>query len=111
MVDESNTGWFDKLLALDPVVVRGFLASFIGVAAVVVGHAVAPETAQAIIEVVVALLALIASISARSKVTPNDKVVIFKPNLNRDRIVAGPASTNAPADVVVEAARIERAAA
>lgn len=77
---ESNPNFLQRLAALDPAILRGTILAIVGLVAVVTGSAIDNSTVELIINAAVALLALVAALVIRPAVTPNAKVIAFKPN-------------------------------
>lgn len=98
-----------RLLKLNPAIVRGLLVTLALVIAQVVGHTViSDDTISQIINGFSAIGSLIGAVWTRGAVTPNAKVVVYKPDpVNSDTVAAGPATitpTQANQTAVLEAA-------
>lgn len=107
----ENKNWFQKLLALDPLVVRGFITTLVGLVGAF-GITVTEGTSQAIIGFTLALLGLLTAIWGRPAVTPNAKVLAFQPRpIDAPQIVeAGEAAIVAGSDTAEQAAEVIKAA-
>lgn len=71
--------FFWKLTHLDPAVYRGIVVSVVGLLATF-GLILSDQNSGAIVAVVSAIAALVQAIWTRGAVTPNQKVVVYKPN-------------------------------
>ena len=75
----TSTGFFKKFIALDPLLVRGFVMAVIGLLTVT-GLVVTEGNQEAILGFVMALLTILTALWGRPAVTPNIKVLAFKPD-------------------------------
>lgn len=74
MTDEPT--WWEKLLKLDPALVRGAIVSIFALIGTALNTQL-DDTAQLVVSCVLALFALLASILIRPTVTPNAKVIVL----------------------------------
>lgn len=80
MESKSPNAW-QRILVLNPALVRGLLVSLAAILATVLGHTViSDDLITAIIDGFVAVSALVGAVWTRGAVTPNDKVVAYKPD-------------------------------
>ena len=86
----------------DPVMVRGFIVSVFGVVAMIFNVSFASGVVEAVANSVISVLALVAAIWTRPKVTPNSKVAIWvpSPKENPGHVVPGQASLSMNAKFV-----------
>lgn len=107
MTDELP--WWQKLLKLEPAMVRAALVALSGILALILGNTVFDETAvNAILEFYTSVSALVAAFFIRPAVTANAKVIVRDdtPLSATPTIVAGEAVTDAATmPAVVEAAQ------
>lgn len=98
--------WWEKLLKLDPALVRGFIVTFFGMLALVLGHQYGTEDVETVINFVVGFLGLVAAVVIRPAVTPNAKVIVRDdtPLSAAPTIVAGEATVAPQYDHAVEKA-------
>lgn len=89
--------WWQKLVKLDPALVRGFIVTVFALLATVLNKTIDDSTVQTVISFVVALFGLIAAIFIRPAVTPNAKVIV------RDDTPLAETPTIVPGEAVVEA--------
>ncbi len=75
----ENAGFWWKLIHLDPAILRGSVVSIMGLAAAF-GYLVNDQRQGAILGAIAAVLALAQALWTRRAVTPNAKVVVYKPN-------------------------------
>lgn len=104
VTDESP--WWQKLLKLNPAVIRGVLVAVLAVVAQVLGHTIVSDgMIDLIINAFTAIAPLLAGILIRPAVTPNAKVETYKPDpvSSPDVVVAGDASS-VQTGVIVEPA-------
>lgn len=69
--------WWQKLLKLEPAVIRGFIVSLVAFLAVILGHQFADKDVETIINFVVTLFSLLAALWIRPAVTANPKVIVY----------------------------------
>lgn len=69
--------WWQKLLKLEPAVIRGFVVSLVAFLAVILGHKFADGDVETIINFVVTLFSLLAALWIRPAVTANNKVIVY----------------------------------
>lgn len=77
-IPENPSFWW-KLVNLDPVLVRGAVMSFAALAATL-GLAVSDKALGAFLAAVFSLMLLLQALWTRGSVTPNAKVVVYKPD-------------------------------
>jgi hypothetical protein len=75
-MEETEATWWEKLLKLDPALVRGFIVTVVGLIGAVLKVTVLEGTVDDIVTFVLALLGILAGILIRPSVTPNAKVVV-----------------------------------
>ena len=73
---EQEATWWEKLLKLDPALVRGFIVTVFAIAGTVLKWKVLEGDADLIASGVLSLFALLAAILIRGGVTPNVKVIV-----------------------------------
>lgn len=80
MESKSPNAW-QRILVLNPALIRGLLVSLAAILATILGHTViSDDLITAIIDSFVAVSALVGAVWTRGAVTPNDKVVAYKPD-------------------------------
>lgn len=79
-MDYEAPGFLEKLAKLDPAIVRALIITVVGIVGAIVGHQVGNEVVDTIVNFALALLALVAGLVIRPAVTPNAKVLAYKPN-------------------------------
>lgn len=91
MVEKKS--WYRRLLDAEPVVVRGFIVTALGAVATIVNFQLSEAKVEATIDVVIAVLALASALWSRGSVTPNMKVIKYKPapEQKHGAILSGPA--------------------
>jgi hypothetical protein len=103
---KSNTFWW-RLLHLDPVLFRTVAVTLVALLASL-GILVTPAISDNLVAVVMAVSALAGALWARDGVTPNDKVVVYKPDPvgQPSALLPGAATAEASSDnAIVTAAR------
>lgn len=87
-----NVDFWWKLVHLDPAILKGAVVSIIGLLATL-GLLVNDQTQGAILTSIASIIALVQALWTRKSVTPNIKVVVYKPDpVNSPRLLAsGPA--------------------
>lgn len=84
-----------KIIALNPVLIRGVLVAVAAVLAQVLGHTVIEEKLiDTIIDAFTAITALVTALWARGVVIAENKVVAWQPDPAVDFVVPGPATTD-----------------
>ena len=108
---DQNPTWFQKMLALDPLIVRGVILSFFGLLGAV-GLSQTDGTAEAVLGFAMGLLALLGAIWGRPAVTPNAKVLAYQPRpIDAPQLVkAGEAAQAAGSETADQAAEVIKAA-
>lgn len=76
----ENPSWLERIAALDPAIVRGVIVTVVGIIVAVTGKVIDNSTVELISTCVLAILGLLAAILIRPAVTPNAKVLAFKPD-------------------------------
>jgi hypothetical protein len=111
---QENPNFWQRLAALDPAVLRATIVAVVGIVGAIVGHTLGNETVDLIVNVALGLLAIVAGLVIRPAVTPNAKVLAFKPNpvdapnrIESGEAVATPDQIN---DVVEAAVNLPNAA-
>lgn len=101
--DSPNLWW--KLTHLEPALYAGIVTAVVAILASI-GFAISDSATNAIISAVVVVVGLVQALWTRSKSTPNQKVVVFKPDPvnSPDKVSAGPAVSSNAVDVVNAAA-------
>lgn len=111
--DQADFWW--RLVHLDPAILRGAVMSVIALVATF-GLIVGDAKQAAIITAIGSILALVQALWTRKAVTPNAKVVVYKPDPIKapDLVVPGPAVSsdvvavaNAAADTVHEDRQVQ----
>lgn len=106
--DATQEGtWWQKLVKLDPALVRGFIVTLFGLLGAVLKVTVLDGTVDTVVTFVLAVFGLVAAIFIRPSVTPNAKVIVRDdaPLSSVSDIQPGPAVAK-PTDAM----KIERAA-
>lgn len=75
MPNKEPSAW-QKLVTLEPALVRGLIVSLFAVVASVLNVSFAQGTVENVINLVISLFALLAAVLIRGAVTPNAKVVV-----------------------------------
>jgi hypothetical protein len=90
----ENKNWFRKMIEADPVLVRGLIVAIFGLVAMVLNIQFADGVVENIANGVISMFALVASLWARGKVTPNKKVVSYmpRPDTNPGLVLPGKAN-------------------
>lgn len=76
----ENPSFLQRLAALNPAVVRSIIVAVVALIVLVTGKAVDDNTVDTIVSVVLLLLPIVAGLFIRAAVTPNAKVIAFKPD-------------------------------
>lgn len=103
----ENPGFWERLAALNPAVVRAVVVAIVGVVALVAGKAIDDGTVDVIVNVLMVILPIVAGFFIKRAVTPNAKVVVLKPDpVNAPDVVAPGEATTGPEQgtAVLEAA-------
>lgn len=102
---QDNIWW--KLVHLDPALFRGLVIAVITVLGAF-GILISPDLTDSLVGVLVAVMAVAQALWTRAGVTANARVVVAVPDpVNApDAVVPGEAVTDAPAEEIVEAARV-----
>lgn len=69
--------WWEKLVKLDPALVRGFIVTVFGLLALILGNQFGTEDVETVINFIVGLFALVAAVWIKPSVTPNAKVIVY----------------------------------
>lgn len=87
----ETTAAIVKFLQLNPLLVRGLIATTASLVALILGHAVADsEIVNTITELVLALSGIIVAFWARGKVISENKVIAWNPDpIDTEQIVSG----------------------
>jgi hypothetical protein len=95
---ETEPTWWQRLIKLDPALVRGFIVTIVALGATVLNTTVTDDAVQTVVNFVIGLFALVAAIFIRPAVTPNAKVVTRDdtPLSATPTLVPGPAATALP---------------
>jgi len=104
---ENDAPWWQKLVTLDPALVRGLILSIVALFGTVLKVTVLTGTADTIVTFVLSAFALVAAVWIRPSVTPNAKVVVY------DDTPLAPVATIKPGEATVKAEdmmKVERAA-
>jgi len=104
--------WFDRFIHLDPLLLRGLLVAVAMLLAQVLGVTVIENAMiDAIINLFTAVSALVLAVWARPSVTPNAKVIVFKPNPEESTVLPGEATVQSQVELdnVVEASLLRAA--
>lgn len=105
-MDDQPT-WWQKLLELDPALVRGFVVTVFALAGTLLGKQFGDDTVQNVIQFVTILSGLLAAVLIKPKVTANAKVLAYLPKPYAEpTVVASGEATVTPeqTDDVVDAA-------
>lgn len=79
-VKRTSPGWLTRVAKLDPALLRGAVVSVLALVTAVVGNEVVTnEQVESGLDLVVALSAIVAAFLIKPAVTPNAKVIVFKP--------------------------------
>lgn len=112
-MQESPNFW-QRLAALDPAILRATIVGVIGIVTAIIGHSIDNSTVDLITNLILGVLAIVAGLVIRPAVTPNAKVLAFKPNpidapnrIKSGEAVATPEQIN---DVVEAAVNLPEAA-
>jgi hypothetical protein len=101
--------WWQKLVKLDPALVRGFIVTLFGLLGAVLKVTVLTGTVDTVVTFILALFGLVAAVFIRPSVTPNAKVIVADdtPLSPEATIVAGEAVAK-PTDMhaVEQAAKV-----
>ena len=76
-MDERTPSAFEKLIMMNPTLVRGFIVSAAGFLTAVLKVTVLEGQVDSIATFVLALFAMIAAVWIRPAVTPNAKVIVY----------------------------------
>lgn len=108
---ESEAPWWEKLVKLDPALVRAFIVTVFALIAVTFNITVLDGTVENVINFVLALSSIIAAVWIRPAVTPNAKVLAYDdtPLSPQPTIKAGEATVPAETMGAVEKAVKEAA--
>ena len=68
--------WWQKLITLEPALVRGFVTTLFALLATFLNNAFVTGGAEDVINFVIALFALLSAVLIRGAVTPNAKVIV-----------------------------------
>lgn len=90
----ENKNWFRRLVESDPVLVRGVIVAFFGLLAMVLNISFAEGTVENAVNAIISVFALISSLWARGKVTPNRKVVTYMPRPDKNPGLVLPGKAN-----------------
>lgn len=100
--DSPNFWW--KLTHLEPALYAGIVTAVVAVLASV-GFAISDSATSSIISAVVVIVGLVQALWTRSKSTPNQKVVVYKPDpVNSPNEVSAGSAVSSNAVEVVNAA-------
>lgn len=107
-MDEPS--WLERLVKLDPALVRGIIVSFFGLLALALGQQFGTEQVETVVSFVVGLFALVAAVFIRPAVTPNAKVIVMDdtPLSDKPTIQPGEATVPPQYDHAVEKAAKEK---
>ena len=75
-MEDENATWWERLLKLDPALVRGFVVTIIGLVGAVLKVTVLEGPVDSIVTFVLALFGILTAVLIRPAVTPNAKVVV-----------------------------------
>lgn len=78
-MSRSKPNWLERFAALDPVMLRGVVVTVFALLGAV-GISVSDGLVAAVLAFVVALGALVTALVSRPAVTPNEKVLVYKPD-------------------------------
>jgi len=113
MAEHTKPGetWWQRILTLEPAVLRGFLLSLAAMLALVTGHTVIDDDAiTVVLDAFAGLTALVSAFWTRGAVVPVAKVVSYLPDPGAQPSDLRPGPAVVPEDVsdgiVVDAARL-----
>lgn len=103
---DTEPTWWQKLVKLDPALVRGFIVTLFGLIGAILKVTVLTGTVDTVVTFVLALFGLIAAVFIRPAVTPNAKVIVRDdtPLSDESTIVPGEATAKATDLYAVEQA-------
>lgn len=72
--------WLQRITEMEPVVLRGAIISVIGLAGMILNFQLAEGQVEAIVSGIISVLAMASALWSRKAVTPNKKVINYKPS-------------------------------
>lgn len=77
---QENPNFWQRLAALEPAVVRGIVVAIVALVGLVTGKIIGDDTVDTIVDILLILLPIVTGFFIKSAVTPNAKVIAFKPD-------------------------------
>lgn len=83
----TNQSFLQRILSTEPLAVRTLIVAVFGVVAMLLNHTFADGTVQSTVDFIVSAIGLVNIVLVRGSVTPNSKVVSYKPDPKLPEVV------------------------